>query len=31
MSPLERIRQGIRLAFHLGDNWIGILGAALTR
>src|SRR4249920_1234805 len=30
MSALERIRQGARLAFHLGDNWISLLGAALT-
>jgi nitrate/TMAO reductase-like tetraheme cytochrome c subunit len=30
MSLLERARQGTRLAFHLGNNWISLLGAALT-
>ena len=30
MNALERIRQGMRLVFHLGDNWMSVLGAALT-
>jgi nitrate/TMAO reductase-like tetraheme cytochrome c subunit len=30
MKLLDRIRQGLRLAVHLGNNWISLLGAGLT-
>jgi nitrate/TMAO reductase-like tetraheme cytochrome c subunit len=30
MGLVERLRQGLRLAVHLGSNWASVLGAALT-
>ncbi|MFI4946579.1 MAG: cytochrome c3 family protein, partial [Burkholderiales bacterium] len=30
MGFVERLRQGLRLAVHLGNNWASVLGAALT-
>ncbi len=30
MGLVERLRQGLRLAVHLGNNWVSVLGAALT-
>ena len=30
MKLLDRMRQGLRLAVHLGNNWLSLLGAGLT-
>jgi hypothetical protein len=30
MKPGDRLRQGARVAFHFGNNWISLIGAALT-
>jgi nitrate/TMAO reductase-like tetraheme cytochrome c subunit len=30
MRLLDRVRQGLRLAIHLGNNWTSLLGAGLT-